>query len=91
MLMAAENGMANMYSRLAAHMYIDFPHAREVGRVVDADRVAPPAGVNMEGHDVPPDVLSGVVHWLRKVGRCRLTISKPELKARLVSALETKM
>ena len=25
------------------------------------------------------------------VGRCRLTISKPELKAHLVSALETKM
>jgi hypothetical protein len=31
--------------------------------------------------------------WLRhmKVGRCRLIVSKPELKARLVSALETKM
>jgi hypothetical protein len=26
-----------------------------------------------------------------KVGRCRLTVSKPELRARLVSALETKM
>jgi hypothetical protein len=26
-----------------------------------------------------------------KVGRCRLTVSKPELKARLVSALETNM
>ena len=25
------------------------------------------------------------------VGRCRLTVSKPELKARLVSVLETKM
>jgi hypothetical protein len=25
------------------------------------------------------------------VGRCRLTVSKPELKARLVLALETKM
>jgi hypothetical protein len=25
------------------------------------------------------------------VGRCRLTVSKPELKARLVSALETRM
>jgi hypothetical protein len=25
------------------------------------------------------------------VGRCRLTVSKPELKARLVSALETEM
>ena len=28
--------------------------------------------------------------WV-KVGQCRLPISKPELKARLVSALETKM
>jgi hypothetical protein len=26
-----------------------------------------------------------------KVRRCRLTVSKPELKARLVSALETEM
>ena len=26
-----------------------------------------------------------------KVGRCRLTVSKPELKARLVSVLENKM
>jgi hypothetical protein len=26
-----------------------------------------------------------------KVGRCRLTVSKPELKARLVSAHETEM
>jgi hypothetical protein len=28
---------------------------------------------------------------LTKAGRCRLTVSHPELKARLVSALETKM
>ena len=26
-----------------------------------------------------------------EVGRCRLTVSKPELTARLVSALETRM
>ena len=26
-----------------------------------------------------------------KVGRCRLPVSKPELKARLLSALETEM
>jgi hypothetical protein len=25
--------------------------------------------------------------YIRKVGRCRLTVSKPELKARLVSAI----
>ena len=28
---------------------------------------------------------------LRKVGQCRLTVSNPVLKARLVSALETKI
>jgi hypothetical protein len=28
---------------------------------------------------------------IRQVGRCMLAVSKPELKARLVSALETKM
>jgi hypothetical protein len=33
--------------------------------------------------------LDGVVS--RLVGRCRLIVSKPELKVRLVSALETKM
>jgi hypothetical protein len=26
-----------------------------------------------------------------EVGQCRLTVSKPELKARLISALETEM
>jgi hypothetical protein len=33
--------------------------------VGEAGGVATPVGV-MEGHDVAPDVLSGVVHWLRK-------------------------
>jgi hypothetical protein len=28
---------------------------------------------------------------LHLVGRCRLTVSKPELKARLISALETQI
>ena len=31
------------------------------------------------------------IDWSHKVGRCRLTLSKPELTARLVSALETIM
>jgi hypothetical protein len=42
---------------------------------------------------VPP-VPEGWLRWeliRSKVGRCRLTVSKPALKARLVSALETKM
>jgi GTPase Era involved in 16S rRNA processing len=39
------------------------------------------------------DVLLIIVDAMRDpmVGRCRLTASKPEMKARLVSALETKM
>jgi len=39
------------------------------------------------------DVGPGVERWLwgGMVGQCRMTVSKPELKARLVSALETKM
>jgi len=47
---------------LARAMYGDYPYAREVGEVTG---VATSAGV-AEGHDVPPDVLIGVVHWLRK-------------------------
>jgi hypothetical protein len=48
-------------------MYLDMPYAREVGHVVEAARVATSAG-DTEGHDVPSDVLAGVVHWLREWG-----------------------
>ena len=64
---AAENGHAHACSRLAAHMYADRPYAREVGHVGEAAGVATSAGV-MEGHDVSPDVLTDVLHWLRKGG-----------------------
>ena len=64
---AAENGHADACLRLAGRMYVDQPYAREVGNVGEAARVAAPAEV-MEGHDVPPDVMSGVLHWLRKGG-----------------------
>jgi TPR repeat protein len=84
MCKAAEIGDTGQCQYLAFCIYIDHPYAREVGHVGEAAGVAASAGV-MEGHDVPPDVLTAVV------GRCRLTASKPELKARLVSALETKM
>ena len=63
----AENGHAHACLRLAAHMYGDQPYARDVGHVVEAAGVATSAGVT-EGHDVPPDVLTSVVHWLRKGG-----------------------
>ena len=66
-LKAAENGDAELCRVLAARMYLDLPYAREVGHVGEAAGVSTSAGV-MEGHDVPPDVLAGVVHWLRKGG-----------------------
>ena len=62
---AAENGNANACFKLAANMYGDRPYAREVGHVGEAAGVAASNGV-MEGHEVPPDVLTSVVHWLRK-------------------------
>jgi hypothetical protein len=48
-------------------MYLDLPYGREVGHVGEAAGVATSAGV-MEGHDVPPDVLTDVLYWLRKGG-----------------------
>ena len=62
---AAENGESKECIRLAQHMYADLPYAREVGHVVEAAGVVTPAGI-MEGHDVPPDVLTSVIYWLRK-------------------------
>ena len=47
--------------------HLDLPYAREVGHVGEAAGVATSAGV-MEGHNVPPDVLTGVVQWLLKGG-----------------------
>ena len=67
---AAETGYADACWRLAERMYGDLPYAREVGHVGEDAGAATSAGV-MEGHDVPPDVLTGVVHWLRK-GWCNL-------------------
>jgi TPR repeat protein len=66
-LKADENGDAYMCVHIAQWMYQDLPYAREIGHVEEAAGVAASAGV-MEGHDVPPDVLTDVVHWLRKGG-----------------------
>jgi len=64
---AADNGDTMSCLRLAEHMYLDLPYAREVGHVVEAAGVNTSAEVT-EGHDVPLDVLAGVIHWLRKGG-----------------------
>jgi hypothetical protein len=63
---AADMGVSVSCLQLARDMYEDFPHAREVGHVeVEATGVAMSAA-DMEGHDVSPEVLKSVVHWLRK-------------------------
>jgi hypothetical protein len=64
---AAENGLASACWQLARSMYGDHPYAREVGRVGEALGVASSA-LDIESHDVPPYVLTSVVHWLRKGG-----------------------
>ena len=55
-------------------MYSDTPYARVVGHVEEAAGVAASDAV-MEGHDVPPEVMTSVLHWLQKGcvlsgGRC---------------------
>jgi len=67
MRQAAENGLTNSSMTLARDMYGDRPYAREVGHVEEAAGAATSAGV-MDGHDVPPAVMTGVLHWLRKGG-----------------------
>jgi TPR repeat protein len=64
---SADKGVAVSCLQVARNMYADFPHAREVGHVeVEATGVAMSAA-DIEGHDhVPPEVLTSVVHWLRK-------------------------
>jgi hypothetical protein len=63
---AADMGVVMMCVVLARDMYDDRPHARAVGHVeVEATGVAMTAA-DMEGHDVPPEVLKSVVYWLQK-------------------------
>jgi len=62
---AAENGLADACLKLAAHMYIDLPYARDVGHVGEVAGAAALAGVK-EGHHVPTNILVSVVHWLQK-------------------------
>jgi len=64
---AADLGDAGSCYLLALQMYADKPYAREVGHVGEAAGDATSAEFT-EGHDVPPDVLVDVVHWLRKWG-----------------------
>ena len=49
------------------------------------------AGSDPPRVDYTEPTLCGVSSWTHLVGRCMSSVSKPELKARMVSALETKM
>ena len=64
---AADLGHPLLCLGLAGSMYSNLPYAREEGHVEEPAGVPVSAGV-MERHDVPPDVLTSVVHWLRKGG-----------------------
>ena len=64
---AAETDHDKSCLQLATHMYMDLPYAREIGNVEETVGVATSAHVT-EGHDVPREVLTSVVHWLRKGG-----------------------
>jgi len=64
---AAENGHASACVTFVGRMYSDQPYARQVGRVEQAVGVTTSVGVT-EGHDVPPDILTSLVYWLRNGG-----------------------
>ena len=64
---AADTGEANACHNLACGMYEDVPYARDIGHVVGAAGIATSAGV-VEGHDIPLDVLTSILHWLQKGG-----------------------
>jgi len=65
---AADMGYVDACLQLAFCMYIDRPHAREVGRVGEAAGVGMSAS-EMVGHDVTPDVLTSVAHWVQRGGQ----------------------
>jgi hypothetical protein len=46
---------------------------------------------NLRRYTQAADFDQPLAAWNTSVGRCRLTVSKPELKARLASTLETEI
>jgi hypothetical protein len=79
---AAESGVTQSCLALAAFMYGDFPYAREVGHVEDAAGVAAWIGDMEVLHDVPPDVLASVLHWLQKGGYDTHKLDEFRIRAR---------
>jgi len=65
---AAEMGHDKACLALAARMYGDVPYARQVGHVGEAAGVATSIADMVLLHDVPPDVMTSVVHWLHRGG-----------------------
>ena len=78
---AADNGDAQACSLLAYSMYMDQPHAREIGHFLgEAAGVAASAEV-LERHDIPTDVLTDVMYWVHK-GRHNLIHALEEFRIR---------
>jgi len=77
---AAESGQTPACLKLAACVYADRLYAREVGHVGEAAGVAASAWAP-EGHNVPPEVLTDVLHWLRK--GCRQGLELVHFSAQL--------
>jgi hypothetical protein len=44
----------------------DLPYAREIGLVEEEEAAGTTSAGYVEGHDVPPDVLTSVLHWFRQ-------------------------
>jgi TPR repeat protein len=63
---AADMGVIQSCEKLARDMYDDSPHAHGVGHVEVEATGSATSAADMEGHDVPPEVLTSVVHWLQK-------------------------
>mmetsp|Transcript_36716 Transcript_36716/g.90665 ORF Transcript_36716/g.90665 Transcript_36716/m.90665 type:complete len:164 (-) Transcript_36716:49-540(-) len=67
---AADAGLPRACMNLAIGMYQDQPHAREAGDAgFEMSAWDSTAGdIMLMGHDVPPDVLADVVHWIHASG-----------------------
>ena len=80
---AAEKGDAAACFHLAGNMSLDLPLRPRGWARGEAAGVAASPGIT-EGHDVPLDVLTSMVHWLRKGGHDPVA----ELDAFRIKALE---
>ena len=91
---AAATAAGNFFTRQG----VNVPHAAAAAATAAATAAAAPAAANPASTATAASAAAGnmpnMVHvptCLSEAGRCRLTVSKLDLKARLVSELEPKM